>query len=96
MKHAILTEQEQVFLRSLQENPIWLGILRKVKNLETIPRYSTRTGTKVLRNGDNPLVIETDPFRLWIYKSGYLDAIDAITSLMALKPTLTDEDKDDR
>lgn len=95
MKHIIFTEQEQGFLRGLQENPVWGGILKKIRNLESLPRYSTRTEAKVLRNGDNPLVVETDPFRLWVYKSGYLDALDASVSLLALKPTLTREDKDD-
>jgi len=75
----ILNEKDKAYLSGLQSDPVWMGILEKLKNHESLPHYSPKM---------------EDAFHLWIYKSGGLDATEGLLSLLSLKPiTLKQEDK---
>ncbi len=77
--NPILNKQDEAYLSGLQESPVWMGILKKLKNAESLPRYSPKM---------------EEAFHLWIYKSGGLDATEGLLSLLSLKPiTLKQEDK---
>ena len=77
----ILTDQERAYLLGLQESPVWRGLIKKLSNSEPLPRYSPKMEAK-------------DPFHLWVYRSGGVDATEALLSILSLKETkLNSEDK---
>ncbi len=64
-----LTPAEQNYLKTLQDNPLWVSILNKVLDYEDPPSFNTK---------DDPSK-QTDA---WKYKSGGLDKVKSIRALL--------------
>ena len=77
-----LDEQEQNYLRGLQESPVWNRILKKLREFEPPPRFS-------------PKMDVDKTFHLWIYRSGGLDATESLLDVLAQKQPLIHEDNDE-
>ena len=65
----MLTEGEINYLKSLQENPLWVSILKKIKDNEQTPRF-------------NPTADADKQTDTWKYRSGGLDAVEGLISLL--------------
>lgn len=62
----ILNEAETNYLRNLESNPIWLGIMDKVMAFNTPPLYQGKE----------------DDFNTWVYRSGVYKGIKGLISLL--------------
>jgi len=64
-----LTETEQNYLRTLQDNPLWVSILNKILECEDLPLFNPK---------DDP----NKQIAAWKYHSGGLDKARSIKALL--------------
>ena len=67
----LFEEHERTYLMSLQDNPIWISILKKISSFSRMPRY---------QSGKD----DTAQVSAWKYESGRLDERESIVSLLLL------------
>ena len=62
----ILNESEENYLKNLESNPIWLGIMDKITTYHTPPLYRGKE----------------DDFNSWVYRSGVYKGITGLISIL--------------
>ena len=66
----ILNEQEEAYLRSLKESPIWGSILEKLSTFQAPPLFTPA--------GKDP----KDQYNRWVYESGALRGVKGMISIL--------------
>ena len=67
----LFSDPERVFLRNLQDSPIWVSIMKKISGFSRVPRYQSGKDDTAQESG-------------WKYESGRLDERESIVSLLML------------
>lgn len=80
MANNFFDERERAYLKTLQDNPIWASILKKMETFSKTPRYK--------RGVDEDIQVSN-----WKYESGRLDERETILSLLRLSKTKLDLEK---